>query len=393
MTELKENTITGLKGTANQTDFKTFEDAIEHDLKNKVKHNKRTVEKLANSYGITNKNFIKELTEFAIVRIAREYANESNDYYENYQKIVELYKNQVNLSHRTSQSMLMQQYSTPAPISYIASLYVTDADHSLGAVKRGGRFTKNHFNIKSSYNQDVFKEERQYFEPSAGNGLLTIALPMQNTIVNEVDDIRLKHLRKQEFKRVTNQDALQPFPEYYKTFDGVVTNPPFATLPEAIIYDGFRIKHLDHAMALRALDTMKDDGKAAIIIGGHAAWDDKNRVQAGKNRIFLNYLYSHYNVDDIILINGHKLYSRQGTAFNTRLILIDGRKEKRDGFAPLKTDEAASEMTNFEDLWLRVFGVPNKKTKQKSINSAKKQKRIRIAKAKTQAKIKLLQLF
>jgi len=341
-----------------KTDFKTFEEAIEYDLKNKFKHNKRTVERLANSYGITNKNFIKELTEFAIVKIARGYANEGTDRYDNYQKIVELYKNQVNLSHRTSQSMLMQQYSTPSPLSYIASLYVKG---------------KN--------------KNAHYFEPSAGNGLLTIALPMQNTIVNEIDDIRLQNLRKQNFEFVSNQDATNPFTQYYKKFDGVITNPPFGTLLEPVNYDGYKIKTLDHLMALRTLDTMKDDGKTAIIIGGHTNWDDKGRIQAGKNRLFFNYLYSHYYVDDVIPLDGHKIYSKQGTSFDIRLILIDGRKEKIEGFAPLKNKKHETVISDFDDLWQRVFN----QTAKSETNPAK-QNRIRIAKIKANAKMKLLKI-
>ena len=92
-------------------------------------------------------------------------------------------------------------------------------------------------------------------------------------------------------------------------------------------------------MALRALDCMKDDGRAAIIIGGHTGWDNIGRIQAGKNWIFFNYLYHHYHVDDVINIDGHKLYSRQGTAFDVRLILISGRKEKPEGYAPLKREK------------------------------------------------------
>ena len=38
---------------------------------------------------------------------------------------------------------------------------------------------------------------------------------------------------------------------------------------------------------------------------------------------------------DVININGAKLYSRQGTSFDVRLILIDGRKELPFGAAPI----------------------------------------------------------
>jgi len=351
--------------------FGSYLEEIEHDLLTHKKHNKKTIEKLASSYGIYNKNLVKETTELAIVNVARSLANQNKSDYNKFLDIVELYKNQVNLSHRTSQSMLLQQYSTPAPISYIASLY-----------------------IKANKNAN-------YFEPSAGNGLLTIALPMQNTIVNEIDDIRLANLRTQNFKRVTNQNALIPFTEYHKKFDGVLTNPPFGTLLETEIeyYDGFKIKTLDHLMSLRALDTMKDDGKASIIIGGHTAWDSKGRIQAGKNRLFFNYLYSHYNIEDVILIDGHKLYSRQGTAFNTRLILINGRKQKVEGYAPLKNNELATVVSDFKSLWIRTFLETQYKKEKKTTSSEEinlfieKQKRIRIVKSKAQAKIKLLKLI
>jgi len=114
-------------------------------------------------------------------------------------------------------------------------------------------------------------------------------------------------------------------------------------------------------MALRALDTMKDNGRAAIIIGGHTEYDKEGRITAGKNRIFFVYLYKHYNVMDVINISGSHLYSRQGTSFNVRLILIDGRKETPSGFPPLieKTmpaneTDSPTPVTDFNTLWDRV---------------------------------------
>lgn len=303
-------------------------DAIADELRKETKHNKRSVEKLAESFGLYNKNLIKEMTELAIVRIAKEITAKNITNYEKYTEITSLYRNQVNLSHRTSQSMMFQQYSTPAPISYVASLFVLQDTNSI------------------------------YFEPSAGNGLLTIALPYNSVTVNELDDVRLENLRSQPFKTVLNKDATNPFTDYWHKFDGVITNPPFGSLMDAVNYDGFPIKTLDHLMALRVLDCMADNGRAAIIIGGHTAWDDKGRIQAGKNRIFFNYLYSHYHVEDIILIDGHKLYSRQGTSFDTRLILIRGRKPEISGAAPLKNSELATVMTDFDQLWNRVFDKP-----------------------------------
>ena len=297
---------------------------IRKAIKSGVKLDKRKIEKIAGEHGITNKNYIKELTELAIVQISREIAGSRKSLREKYDAIVKVYQNQANLSHRTSRSVMLQQYSTPAPISFLASNYIY-----------GGKGL--------------------YFEPSAGNGLLTIAIPYNECEVNEVDDIRLSNLKSQPFKKVTSQDASRHFYGRENRYDGIITNPPFGTVDKAESFGIWKIKTLEHIMAIRALATMKDHGRAAIIIGGHTTWDNCGRIQAGKNRLFFNYLYHYFNVEDVIQVDGHKLYSRQGTAFDTRLILIDGRKEVPEGVAPLKTGTAATVVKSFDELWER-FG-------------------------------------
>lgn len=321
-----------------------FVQVIESNLISQVKHNKVSLEKLAFTFGITDKTEVKELTELAIVNRARAIAHSGNDVYTNYFNIVDLYNHQVNLSHRTSQSILLQQYSTPAPIGYLMGVYCGLPE----------------LHIKGGY----------AYEPSAGNGLLTVAAKPERVYVNEIDTVRNRNLQSQGFANVFKRDATQSFSflDLSGSFQAVVTNPPFGILDTPIIYDKFPIKTLDHLMALRALDAMAFDGKAAIIIGGHTQWDDKGRIQAGKNRIFFNYLYSHYNVDDVININGHKLYSKQGTAFNVRLILIDGRKEKVQGAAPIHNPERDTEVKSFEELYERVTENISSNTDMKKVN-------------------------
>jgi predicted RNA methylase len=322
--------LDGLNGADKATALKNpsghslFVRQIEQDLKAKKKHSKISVEKLAASFGIGDKTEVKELTELAIVNVARAIAHTQESIKNKFQQIVDLYNHQVTLSHRTSQSILLQQYSTPAPITYLAGLF-TGADKGVSL-----------------------------FEPSAGNGLMTIAANPQNVIVNEVDSFRRSNLEKQGFKKVLAQDATEPFTSFHKKFEAVITNPPFGILDKAIKYDTFAITTLDHLMALRALDTMQDSGKAAIIIGGHTAWDSKGRIQAGKNRIFFNYLYSRYHVADVLNLDGKRLYSRQGTGFNVRLILISGRKKTPAGAAPAKDPYQAQVVRTFEDLYERV---------------------------------------
>ncbi len=325
-------------------DKKGYISRIREDLLNGRKHSKTTIESIAKGFGITNKNLVKEYTELAIVLNAREIAHDNSlTTYEKYLDIVALYQSQVNLSMRTSMSVLMQQYSTPAPISFLASSYVRNTN-----------------------------DDSLYLEPSAGNGLLTIALPYHQTYVNELDDVRLSNLKEQPFAKVSSWNAVKPPFAYDRKFDGVITNPPFGSLSQPELFGKFKIKRLEHAMALNALRCMKDDGKAAIIIGGHTSWDKHGRVSAGQNRIFLNYLYHFYNVEDIIPINGKKLYSRQGTSFNTRLILIDGAKFKPEGAAPLKNKLHSTMVNSLEELWDRVWlENPKNNTNNKHLSLVK----------------------
>jgi predicted RNA methylase len=322
--------LLGLEGVQNlSNNLDAFVKKVETDLKDGKPHNKLSVEKLAASFGISDKTEVKELTELAIVKRARELAHEPGTIKQRFEKIVELYNSQVNLSHRTSQSILLQQYSTPAPIAYLAGVFCE---------------------------LDKLEENNGYaFEPSAGNGLLTIAGNPERIFVNEIDETRNRNLQTQGYKEVTMLDATRSFAGKQAIFRAVLTNPPFGKMDTEVMYDTFPIKPLEHVMALRALDTMASYGKAAIIIGGHTKWDDKGRIQAGKNRIFFNYLYSRYYVIDVINIDGAKLYSRQGTSFDVRLILINGRKQTPFGAAPVFNPNKDQEVKTFDELFERVM--------------------------------------
>lgn len=300
-----------------------FVSAVLKALQNREKHNKLTLEKVARSFGIDDKNLVKELIELAIVTQARKLAHAQKPIHDRYLDIVDLYKNQVNLSHRTSQSVMLQQYSTPAPLGFIMGIFC-------GVDRLPGRF----------------------FEPSAGNGLLTIAADPERFSVNEIDPVRRANLETQGFSEVTGLDATQIIRK--QKFQAVITNPPFGSLNNPVDLNGYDIGELDHLMAINALETLDANGRAAIIIGGHTSWDEYGRITRGKNRIFFNYLHKFFHVLDTIMIDGHALYSRQGTAFDTRLILIGGRKAVPDGVAPLKSDSDIV-INTFEDLYSRVM--------------------------------------
>lgn len=307
-------------------------DSITYKLNTGEKLNKISLEKEAKKYGITNVREVKEQTEYALVGIYRKMAHyKTKTIEERFYSIVDFYKRQVNLSLRTSTSVLLQQYSTPAPIAFLMGVYCG--------------INKPH---KSSL----------YLEPSVGNGLLTIAGYTEHFEVNELDDIRIVNLQRDNYNKITKRDSSNQdfFKDKIQHYDAVITNPPFGALEKFEYQDfgGYTIKDLDHIMTILALSTMKDSGKSAIIIGGHTNYDEVGRIQAGKNRIFLNYLYSHYNVQDVININGD-LYARMGTSFNIRLILIDGRKKEVVGYAPLQNNTESNQINTFQELYQRIF--------------------------------------
>ena len=109
--------LLGLGQSTLAPNFLSFVNQMQSDLQKGVKHNKRSVEAIANELQIDDLTEIKELTELAIVNVARGIAQGKGTVEEKYYRIVELYNNQMILSHRTSQSILLQQYSTPAPIA------------------------------------------------------------------------------------------------------------------------------------------------------------------------------------------------------------------------------------------------------------------------------------
>ena len=265
---------------------------------------------------------LQELAETAIVKRARGIASsESTNDAVKFERIKTLYENQPGLNQRDSERVMKQQYSTPAPYAFLADMYV----------KGNGKV------IESA------------LEPSAGNGMLTIGLPMDKVHVNDIDAQRLANLRRQGFKNVTSQDGTQPFAD--KDVDVVVTNPPFgsATPKE---YDGYKISSLEGQMAINALESMKDDGRAAIIIGGKTEYA-KNGSLNPKDKAFLGYLYSHYNVEDVINVDGG-LYAKQGTSYPTRIILINGRRLNENAFPPVKDKARAEAVKDYDELYKRI---------------------------------------
>jgi predicted RNA methylase len=283
--------------------------------------NGKHITALMAKYGVDDANIAYEIAEHEWVRSYREIAKDDS-----IRSILDFYNNvQPTFAVRDSTRVALQQYSTSAPVAFLANRFVKDGRDD---------------NIK-------------IFEPSAGNGLLTIGFKTEQVHVNEIDKPRLTHLKMDNYTQTTNFDSsiaanMRP---YFRLYDGIISNPPFGKMPDAIdkTYGDYLVKKLDHVMALLALECMKDDGRAAIIIGG---WTDfktddfggrsvsdrkyimkqgnktyKPNASIAEGEPFFNYLYNHYNVIDILNIDSDEMYHRQGTTFPLRMILIAGRKK------------------------------------------------------------------
>lgn len=273
---------------------------------------------------------LQELVELAMTQLARSEAIAGIDgpaerQRTAYDNIVNLYRMQPSLNARDSERLMKQQYSTPTPFGYVMGQFVRAGGKTVGSM----------------------------LEPSAGNGALTITVHPSLVHVNDIDETRLANLRKLGYGQVTAQDALLPFEG--DMVDVVMTNPPFGAVPVKV-YDGiFKISSLEGQMAINALDKMRDDGRAAIIIGGNTNYRENGSMNP-KDAAFFGYLYSHYNVADVININGKSLYSRNGTGYDVRMILIDGRKtgEFKRVYPPVKSKARAEQVTTFDELYKRV---------------------------------------
>ena len=237
-----------------------------------------------------------------------------------------------------SSKEIYKQYSTPCPIGAIVAQYTR------------------------------MDKARSILDPSAGNGLLLAGAEPGKVHANEIDPTRLASLRFQHFQKVTSHNAAHPLPKgMHRSFDVVVTNPPFSRWEEekfdreCLVRTCFqnhiglsRHLRLEHLMCGLALQCLKDSGRAAMIIMGHVRFGADGFID--KYRPFFNWLYRHFHVDDVINMNSFKLYNRQGAVERTMLILVSGKKQKAQGVAPDRQEapELAEIVNSFSELWTRV---------------------------------------
>ena len=247
---------------------------------------------------------IDEAVEEAVVRTARDIVQKGETPDQTYDDLVDLYNRQPRFGTRTSTSVQQQAYSTPVPIAYVAS--------QLGGIN----------------------SETTVYEPTAGHGALLLEADTGNVSANELNDSRADSLERQDYT-VTREDATT---RTSRTVDVVIANPPFGAVDEGGTSKrwqpdpdnpAYSTTQIDHAIALKALESMKDDGRAVLILGSvkKTAIDERARSDAyhgkAKREFFLT-LYGKYNVVDHFTISGG-LYSKQGAGWPIDVIVIEGR--------------------------------------------------------------------
>jgi hypothetical protein len=259
----------------------------------------------------------QEALEAAIVQHARSIAAAGDDTRSTFDKMVALYNSQPNLNVRTSTSVQNQAYSTPAPLAYLAS-------------RMAG-----------------IEPSTVVLEPTAGTGMLLMQANPKSAVVNELNPDRAALLEAQGFK-VTTRDATMSIaaPGH---MDAVIANPPFGGLHDdggktrKVEVDGFKIGQVDHLIAARALEAMKDNGRAVLILGANKA----SGGMSEDDRVFFNWLYSNYDVRTHFEVDG-SMYTRQGAGWPVRVIEIAGRKSSNEHAPRAGTIERV-------DTWDKVY--------------------------------------
>ncbi|MCQ2607737.1 MAG: hypothetical protein MJ197_03520 [Bacteroidales bacterium] len=308
----------------------------------------KQAQKIAKDFSIKTDTEIMQACELAVVLSSRKIAHNGNSIRQQYEELKDLYERQVTIKPLDTKSRVLQQYSTPCPLSYLL-----------------GKFVGNNDKICNG----------KISEPSAGNGMLTIAFNPNECDVNELDEIRVDNLRQQGFNSVTNKDA-SIVEDPKREYKGIITNPPFAKLEEKdrIVRQGWEINTLDYKMACLALDKMHDNGKAAIIVGGklwNAYWKpvsatSNKKMLYGQWKTFLGYLYAQYNVVDVIYVEGDNIYRKQGTQYPIVIILIDGRNKYDESNKPRYVFDPIMDTTiqTYDQLFDRIYPYIKPNTNQ-----------------------------
>jgi hypothetical protein len=225
---------------------------------------------------------------------------------------------------RTAESVFLQQYSTPLPMSVIAQRLLVGNDDLTG---------------------------KSALEPTAGNGGLVNLLPEAVRVFGvELDANRFAALRETGRIQPHLGDATEVgFRRVFgmeQGFDYTIANPPFGQMDAPKAFDKIpNVRKLDLYIPLRALEARKDAGRSVVIFGADSAQSD-GTIKGGA-KAFLNYIHDHYEVHGMTEVDG-RLYARHGAGFNVRLLVIG---DKRPEPIQAEVPEKLPIITSYDDLW------------------------------------------
>ncbi len=291
---------------AQRAAFETVRDKVATLLAEGMPVDREKLAKIAKDAKLQAAKKIDEAAEAGLVLAAREIVGKGDPLWKTYDTLVQLYKDQPNLSAKTSTSKIAQAYSTPAPLAFVASQLAQIAE-----------------------TRDV--DGKPILESTAGNGMLLIEADPKSVQANEMDPVRAQTLRDQGFE-VSQEDATKWEPK--EESGHVIINPPFGTIrteektnQEFPFVGDETTTQIDHSIAIRALENMTEDGRAVLILGGIKATDPDARRKAyntGDKARFYKHLYQNYKVIDHFTVDGD-LYKKQGAGWPIDVIVIDGK--------------------------------------------------------------------
>jgi len=237
----------------------------------------------------------QEAVEAALVRHLRRYAGPLGR--AAYNLAIKLEEGQPPMSARTSDSVRLQQYSTPLPMSVVVQRIV-------------GPTTG-----------------RAVLEPTIGNGSLVSGMPDAFVTGCDLDEKRLANVRRdRKDARLHLRDATSvDFRDLNegRPFDLVVSNPPFGGLQAPRMLQGLKVNRIDHLILVRSLMARTDNGLGVYIIGADSYIDSKAGQVAGGSRTLFNWLADHYHVDVVEVDGG--MFAKQGASFPIRIVVVGKR--------------------------------------------------------------------
>ena len=213
-------------------------------------------------------------------------------------------------SVRSSQSMLLQQYSTPFVMSYVL--------------------------------QDVLgiDADTQVWEPTAGNGSLVAMANPENVRGFELDRNRLEQLHEAGYTGIDHADATRAQVPAGSA-DVMVVNPPFGGFPDkkprtfrsAVPFEEggavgpeITLSQQDQYIALRNLEVLNEDGVSAIILGADHPKDCRPGEMSERTKSFLRLLGDTHEIIGMHYVDG-SLYKSRGAGWPLLMLVTGPQRE------------------------------------------------------------------